>query len=47
MLENLGAVQLTDRERVRITKFASVVVGIIAIGLGRLFKELNVSYLVD
>ena len=36
----------TDHERVRIAKIASVVVGVIAIVLGILFKELNVSYLV-
>jgi cation/acetate symporter len=46
LLESLGAVHLTDHERVRIAKIASVVVGIIAIALGILFKQLNVSYLV-
>lgn len=38
--------EMTDHEKVRVAKIASVVVGIIAIGLGILFKELNVSYLV-
>ncbi len=37
---------LTDHEQVRIAKVASVVVGVIAIVLGILFKELNVGYLV-
>jgi cation/acetate symporter len=46
LLESLGTVELTDHERVRIAKIASVVVGIIAILLGILFKQLNVSYLV-
>lgn len=44
--ESLSSVELNDTERVRIAKFASIVVGIIAIVLGILFKELNVSYLV-
>jgi cation/acetate symporter len=44
--ESLSSVELNDTERVRIAKFASVVVGVIAIALGILFKELNVSYLV-
>jgi cation/acetate symporter len=46
LIESVGGVQLTDHERVRIAKLASVVVGIIAIVLGILFRELNVSYLV-
>jgi cation/acetate symporter len=46
LLESISAVELTDHERVRIAKIASVVVGIIAIVLGILFKQLNVSYLV-
>jgi cation/acetate symporter len=46
LLESSGAVHLTDHERVRIAKIASVAVGIVAIVLGILFKELNVSYLV-
>jgi cation/acetate symporter len=44
--ESLSSVELNDTERVRIAKIASVVVGVIAIALGILFKELNVSYLV-
>ena len=46
LIESIGTVHLGDHQRVRIAKFASVVVGIIAIALGILFKELNVSYLV-
>jgi cation/acetate symporter len=46
LIESLSAVHLTDRQRVRIAKIASVFVGVIAIVLGILFKELNVSYLV-
>ncbi|MEO2047359.1 MAG: cation acetate symporter [Pirellulales bacterium] len=38
--------KLTDHEQVRIAKMASVIVGVIAIVLGILFKELNVGYLV-
>jgi cation/acetate symporter len=43
--EGLGG-QLSDHHRVRIAKMASVVVGMIAIALGILFKDMNVSYLV-
>jgi cation/acetate symporter len=46
LLESSGAVHLSDHQRVRIAKMASVVVGVVAIVLGILFKELNVSYLV-
>ena len=46
LLESIGSVHLTDHQRVRVAKFAAVVVGIIAIFLGIQFKELNVSYLV-
>jgi cation/acetate symporter len=46
LLESSGAMRFSDHERVRVAKSASVFVGIIAIVLGILFKELNVSYLV-
>ena len=39
-------VELTDHEKVRVAKIASVVVGAIAIYLGIRFEKLNVSYLV-
>jgi cation/acetate symporter len=41
-----AGIKLTDHEKVRVAKFASVAVGAVAIVLGILFKELNVSYLV-
>jgi len=46
LLESSGAVHLSDHERVRVAKFASIVVGVIAIYLGIQFRALNVSYLV-
>ncbi|MCO6046001.1 cation acetate symporter [Aeoliella sp. ICT_H6.2] len=46
LVEALATQTMTDQERVRIAKFASVVVGVIAIVLGIVFKEMNVSYLV-
>jgi cation/acetate symporter len=46
LLESSGKVHLTDHERVRIAKIASVIVGVVAIVLGILFKELNVGYMV-
>ncbi len=39
-------IKLTDKEKVRAGKVSAVVVGVIAIILGILFKEMNVSYLV-
>lgn len=38
--------EMTDFQKIRIAKIASVVVGIIAIVLGILFEKMNVSYLV-
>jgi cation/acetate symporter len=46
LLESFGAVHFTDHERVRVAKLASVVVGVIAIALGILFKQFNVTFLV-
>jgi len=46
LLTSVAGVQLNDHGKVRVAKIASVVVGAIAIVLGILFKELNVSYLV-
>lgn len=46
LVECLGTVELNDNERVRLAKLTSVIVGVVAIVLGILFKELNVSYLV-
>jgi cation/acetate symporter len=38
--------EMTDHEKIRVAKLASVVVGIIAIVLGIVFEKMNVSYLV-
>lgn len=38
--------EMTDYEKVRVAKISSVVVGIVAIALGILFKGMNVAYLV-
>ncbi len=38
--------EMTDYQKIRIAKIASVVVGLIAIVLGILFEKMNVSYLV-
>ena len=46
LLTSSFGVELTDHEKVRVAKIASVVVGAIAIVLGILFQKLNVSYLV-
>ncbi|MCA9261444.1 MAG: cation acetate symporter [Planctomycetales bacterium] len=46
LLESLSHIELSDSERVRVAKIASVVVGAVAIVLGIWFKEMNVSYLV-
>lgn len=46
LLSSFWGLELTDHEKVRTAKFTSVAVGAIAIVLGILFKELNVSYLV-
>lgn len=46
LIVNSFRIQLTDYERVRIAKIASVVVGGIAIVLGILFEKLNVGFLV-
>lgn len=46
LLPDLFGASLTDHEKIRVAKLASIVVGAIAIGLGMLFKNLNVTYLV-
>jgi cation/acetate symporter len=43
---NVLKIKLSDHEKVRVAKIASVVVGVIAIVLGILFEKMNVSYLV-
>ncbi len=46
LVGSFAGASLTDQQQVRIAKMASVIVGVIAIGLGILFKGFNVSYLV-
>jgi len=46
LVGSFSSVELTGHQQVRIAKIASVVVGVIAIVLGIVFKEMNVSYLV-
>lgn len=46
LITGFFGVKMTGRSQVRIAKLAAVVVGAIAIVLGILFRELNVSYLV-
>jgi len=46
LIGTFSSTALDDHQQVRIAKTASVVVGVIAIGLGILFQGFNVSYLV-
>lgn len=46
LVGSVSSEELTDTEQVRIAKIASVVVGVIAIVLGILFKGFNVGFLV-
>ena len=46
LLLSVGRVKLSEHEQVRIAKITSVVVGIIAIGLGIWWEKLNVGFLV-
>ena len=46
LLSSVLGWEMTDHEKVRVAKIASVVVGAIAIVLGILFEGMNVSYLV-
>ncbi|MCH7685811.1 MAG: cation acetate symporter [Planctomycetes bacterium] len=46
LMTSFLGMNLSDHEKVRVAKITSVVVGAIAIVLGILFKEMNVSYLV-
>lgn len=39
-------VQMNDHEKIRVAKIAAVVVGLIGIGLGIVFKDFNVTFLV-
>ncbi len=46
LMGHLLHVKMNDAEQVRVAKISSVVVGVLAIILGILFKDMNVSYLV-
>jgi cation/acetate symporter len=46
LLTSVLGMKLNDHDKVRVAKIASIVVGAVAIVLGILFKEMNVSYLV-
>ncbi len=46
LMSSYMKIEMSDHEKVRVAKIASVVVGAIAVVLGILFKNLNVSYLV-
>lgn len=46
LVDSFRSEPLDDRTKVTVAKFASVVVGLIAVALGILFKGMNVSYLV-
>lgn len=46
LLGGFFGIEMTGGQQVRVAKFAAMVVGVIAIALGILFKEMNVSYLV-
>lgn len=46
LMSNFLRIEMTDHEKVRVAKIASVIVGAVAIVLGILFEKLNVGYLV-
>jgi len=46
LVENVCGVPMTDHEKVRCGKLAAVALGVIAMALGILFKNFNVSFLV-
>lgn len=46
LLMDFGGVHLDDAQQVRVAKLTSIVVGVVAIVLGILFKGMNVGYLV-
>ncbi|MFZ4733374.1 MAG: cation acetate symporter [Pirellulales bacterium] len=46
LVENVFAIPMTDHEKVRCGKIAAVALGIVAMGLGILFRNFNVSFLV-
>jgi cation/acetate symporter len=46
LVENVLRIPMTDHEKVRCGKIAAVVLGIVAMALGILFRSFNVSFLV-
>ena len=46
LVENVCGVRMTDHEKVRVGKLAAVVLGVVAMALGILFKGFNVGFLV-
>lgn len=46
LLTGVAGVKLTDHEKVRVGKWAAGLVGCLAIGLGIVFEQMNVSFLV-
>jgi len=46
LMDRYGGMNLSDQQKVRAGKIAAFVVGIVAIGLGILFRGVNVSFLV-
>jgi cation/acetate symporter len=46
LMSSFWRVQMNDHDKVRIGKISAVVVGVVAVVLGILFEQLNVSYLV-
>jgi cation/acetate symporter len=46
LVENVLGIPMTDHEKVRCGKIAAVALGIVAMGLGILFRNFNVSFLV-
>ena len=46
LVENVCGVTMTDHEKVRCGKIAAVVLGVVAMGLGIVFRSFNVSFLV-
>jgi cation/acetate symporter len=46
LLASVLGMEISDHDKVRVAKFASIFVGAIAIALGIVFEKMNVSYLV-
>ncbi|MFO1019353.1 MAG: cation acetate symporter [Planctomycetales bacterium] len=46
LMSNFLKIEMNDHSKVRVAKFASVLVGIVAIILGIVFEKMNVNYLV-